>query len=83
MSDLGRSRQRNERDVCNLCMPSRLACTSQSTPQLYDRYADEDMRCRHHHKVEPASHGATDQTKLSKEEVKDHNKELQHMQVVL
>lgn len=42
--------------------------------------------CRHHHKVEPASHGSNDpgndsNTELSKEGIKGHKEELKNMQV--
>ena len=42
--------------------------------------------CRHHHKIEPASHGSNDpgndsNTELSKEDIKGHKEELQNMQV--
>ena len=42
--------------------------------------------CRHHHDVEPASHGSSDPgnnagEELSKEGIKGHKEELKHMQV--
>jgi hypothetical protein len=70
-----------------IAQPEYVTLVEHANPDTVRPFVNQPA-CRHHHGVEPASHGSSDPgnnagEELSKEGIKGHKEELKHMQVCL